>query len=88
MHSNFNHKDGQSLAADDQARSFLLQESRERVTSLIPQLYQRLNAVCGFEDGDRALLEELQGQKWIYVGDCFVAADRVAFTSAGTVRLI
>ena len=65
--------------------SALFQDSRERITTLIPLLYQRLNAVCGGgvgEGRDNTLLEELRGQKWIWVGDSFVPPNRVALTTS------
>jgi hypothetical protein len=71
----------QTLGSD----SALFQDSRERITTLIPLLYQRLNAVCGGgvgEGRDNILLEELRGQKWIWVGDSFVPPNRVALTTS------
>ena len=62
----------------------IFQESKERITTLVPYLYQRINAVCGGgvgEGRDDILLEELQGQKWIWVGESFVTPSRVAFES-------
>lgn len=62
----------------------IFQESKERITTLVPYLYQRINAVCGGgvgEGRDEILLEELQGQKWIWVGESFVTPSRVAFES-------
>jgi sacsin len=58
------------------------QEIKERISTLIPQLYQRLNALCSIEGADRVILDQLIGYQWIWVGDCFVSSDKVAITSA------
>ena len=62
-----------------------LLEAREIITTLVPQLYQKLNAVCGGGVGqgkDAVLIRELQGQPWIWVGDSFVLCSRVAYVSS------
>ena len=73
-------------ASSELSRLSVLQGAKERMTTLIPVLYQRLNSVCSGGDvegiiRDRILLEELQGQRWIWVGDNFVTPNRVAFSS-------
>lgn len=71
-------------AADSAPVSTLL-EAKEIITTLVPQLYQKLNAVCGGGVGqgkDAVLIRELQGQPWIWVGDTFVLCSRVAYVSS------
>lgn len=69
----------------DNVPVFTLLEAKEIITTLVPQLYQKLNAVCGGGVGqgkDAVLIRELQGQPWIWVGDTFVLCSRVAYVSS------
>jgi hypothetical protein len=69
----------------DSALVSTLLEAKEIITTLVPQLYQKLNAVCGGGVGqgkDAVLIRELQGQPWIWVGDTFVLCSRVAYVSS------
>jgi hypothetical protein len=69
----------------DSAPVSTLLEAKEIITTLVPQLYQKLNAVCGGGVGqgkDAVLIRELQGQPWIWVGDNFVLCSRVAYVSS------
>ena len=61
-----------------------LQEVRETITGLIPQLYQRLNNRLSSSESDvtKDVKAILWGQRWIWVGDSFVAAEEVALTSS------
>ena len=61
-----------------------LQPIRETITGLIPQLYSRLNAgviASSQEDRIDEAVQLLQDIKWIWVGDAFVSADKVALTA-------
>jgi hypothetical protein len=69
----------------DSAPASTLLEAKEIITTLVPQLYQKLNTVCGGGVGqgkDAVLIRELQGQPWIWVGDTFVLCSRVAYVSS------
>ena len=52
---------------------------KEMVTGLIPQLYQRLN---NYSDKYNSLIREILGMRaWIWVGESFVLANRIALTT-------
>jgi hypothetical protein len=71
-----------SCAASDSGTDGVnkFQALRERITALIPNLYQRLNAVSAGPPTEELLLI-LRGVSWIWVGDSFVPVGRVAFES-------
>ena len=76
---------GEQMADSTSTAVSTLLEAREIITTLVPQLYQKLNAVCGGGVGqgkDAVLIRELQGQPWIWVGDSFVLCSRVAYVSS------
>lgn len=58
-----------------------LQDLRERITALIPNLYQILNQ-CAATPHANELLDLLGNASWIWVGDMFVPVSRVAFMSS------
>lgn len=59
-----------------------LQAAREKLSALIPVLYQRLNGVSTNNGSDQqTILSTLRAHPWIWVGDHFVHPGRVAFTS-------
>jgi sacsin len=55
---------------------------RQSLTSIIPRIYQRLDASENFEPVKAAL----QGARWIFVGDQFISADCVAFQCPSNTR--
>jgi sacsin len=59
-----------------------LQEARQLITGLIPQLYQKLNADAESDSNRAVLLAVLQTHQWIWVGETFVSADCVAITTS------
>jgi hypothetical protein len=56
-----------------------IQLARERITALIPVLYQRLNGANN--DEVTIILSILNSQPWIWVGHAFVHPSKVAYTS-------
>ena len=59
-----------------------LQKAREKLSALIPVLYQRLNGV-GMDNTDlrEVIISLLDASPWIWVGDDFVHPSRVALSS-------
>lgn len=57
-----------------------IQLARERITALIPILYQRLNGANN--DEVAIILSILNSHPWIWVGHAFVHPSKVAYTSA------
>lgn len=57
-----------------------MSDVRETITGLIPQLYQRLNALA--DSHGPALLSLLDSAAWIWVGDTFVTPDKVAISTS------
>lgn len=59
-----------------------MQQSRERLSALIPVLYQRLNGVDAHNtSAQQKIVTILRSYAWIWVGDRFVHPTKVAFTS-------
>ena len=55
------------------------QKLRERITALIPNLYQSLNSVALQKKIE--IVDILQGVDWIWIGNSFVSPSRVSFSS-------
>ncbi len=65
--------------ADHGLSNTAYQDLRERVTALIPILYQSLNAAAVQKKDE--LRFHLRDSAWVWVGDTFVRPSRVAFSS-------
>jgi sacsin len=68
-----------SNCATNEVDEAQIQLARERITALIPVLYQRLNGA----DGDEIIIIQsvLSSHPWIWVGHAFVHPSKVAYTS-------
>lgn len=74
-----NHENGgKEVIENDDVEAF--QDLRERITALIPNLYQILNHVAS-STLSQELIEFLGDVSWIWVGDSFVPVSRVAYVS-------
>jgi hypothetical protein len=76
--NNINNKVNDNSLSNDEIFNF--QDSREKITSIIPQLYQRLNSAS--DENKIEITSLLESCNWIWVGDTFVSPDSVAITAS------
>ena len=62
-------------------RAMQVQRMRQKVTSVVPVLYQMLSAASSSSVQRENVRQVLHGKPWVFVGDRFVHAEQVAFVS-------